>query len=96
MTNYNDGKWHVTPGFECPVNKRSQVECLYTDRKAITSPAGDFPWGTTSADRPIAFRVIREHVEPREVWFRQGILSGEWHECLAAADGAVLFREVQP
>ena len=93
MTDYNDGKWHGWNGGECPVHRRSEVECSYTDRKSITSSAGSFPWDATNVDRPAAFRVIKQHREPREFWIWTDS-SGKQHAVDYNAPGAVKFREV--
>ena len=101
MTNYNDGKWHGWNGGECPVHPQTIIEYVWEDhgRTGISERIAGLDENHIEpawSGRLKAFRVIREHVEPREVWFRQGILSGEWHMCREGADGAVLFREVQP
>ena len=71
MTNYNDGKWHGWNGGECPVHPESKVQvmvfpvnCNYGD---MVDRAIDWSWD--DRDAPIiAFRVIKEHKEPREFW----------------------------
>lgn len=64
MTNYNDGKWHVREGMKCPVHPESVVECVYTEGgPAVTQSAIYFSWRAITA-----FRVIKEHKEPREFW----------------------------
>lgn len=93
MADYNDGNWHGWNGGECPVHRRSEVECSYTDRKSITSSAGSFPWDATNSDRPAAFRVIKQHREPREVWLDLDDWNS-WGSCSPDAKGATLFREV--
>lgn len=71
MTNYNDGNWWGWNGGECPVHPKTRVEVVYYE-DAIPDPvwldqdaAGDFNW---QSDTIIAFRVTREHREPREWW----------------------------
>ena len=72
MTNYNDGKWHGWNGGECPVDVESIVEGMYLrdDMPAPESPctdrAGHFDWEYEAANTLIAFRVIKEHREPKE------------------------------
>ena len=72
--NYNDGKWHGWNGGECPVDVESIVEGMYLrdDMPAPESPctdrAGHFDWEYEAANTLIAFRVIKEHREPREFW----------------------------
>lgn len=92
MTDYNDGKWHGWNGGECPVHGDSHVEYVTLNEPGI-SDAGSLDWNTEILPI-IAFRVVKRHREPRELWFRQGILSAEWHACRPEADGATLFREV--
>ena len=75
MTNYNDGNWWGWNGGECPVHPKTRVEVVYYE-DAIPDPvwldqdaAGDFNW---QSDTIIAFRVTREHREPREWWMSGG------------------------
>lgn len=101
MTNYNDGAWWGWNGGECPVHPKTVVEYVWkyegnVGRHKRLAGEGEDRNRPAWENQVIAFRVIREHREPREVWMRQGILSGEWHMCREGADGAVLFREVQP
>lgn len=100
MTNYNDGEWHGHNGGECPVHPKTEVEYIWKcegnvgrhkriagEDESQVSPAWE--------NQVIAFRVIREHVEPREVWMVQDD-NKDWLEADALQIGAVLFREVQP
>lgn len=66
MTDYNDGKWHGWAGGECPVYSESVVEVMFSDGDQSTEGlACDWTWIDT--EYPIvAFRVIKEHKEPRE------------------------------
>ena len=77
MANYNDGKWHGWNGGECPVHPKSTVEVrwLGTDEGATTTEAGHFAiqcWThemiLDACNHIVAFRVIKEHREPREFW----------------------------
>lgn len=68
--NYNDGKWHGWNGGECPVHSETVVEvrswagCSRTvAAKSIASWNDDL-----AQSQPVAFRVIKEHREPREFW----------------------------
>lgn len=66
MTDYNDGKWHVWNGGECPVHSRSVVEVLHAEKGILDErAAGVILWDHKDL---IAFRVVKEHKEPRE-WF---------------------------
>lgn len=74
MTNYNDGLWYGHNGGECPVHPETVVEV------AFLTIAGSFlddngqvaaniiAWDGNDVGRPVAFRVIKEHKEPREFW----------------------------
>lgn len=100
MTDYNDGKWHIHEGDECPVHRNSEVEVIWRAEHLLagvskdTKQASQVMWASGMASSVIAFRVTKQHREPFEIWLRQGILSGEWHPCRPEADGALRFREV--
>lgn len=64
MTNYNDGKWHGWNGGECPVHPLTTVSGLEENGDRWTGWAKDCDWPSFRG----AFRVIREHREPREFW----------------------------
>ena len=109
MTNYNDGKWHGWNGGECPVHPESEVEGVYLDedgkpdfRSPVRDDAAIFDWAWEYAFRLIAFRVVKEHKEPREFWavqmswWKNVELGKQWVECDQSQNGATLFREVQP
>ena len=73
MTNYNDGRWHGWNGGECPVHPETVVEVRLRDREQeygiMQNRATSFDW--THDDHSsdiIAFRVIKEHREPRDFW----------------------------
>jgi len=74
VTNYNDGKWHGWNGGECPVHVDSIVEGVYlkdgelTEHSPLTDIAAKFDWCMENAFTLIAFRVVKEHCEPREFW----------------------------
>ena len=74
MTNYNDGKWHGWNGGERPVHVESIVEGMYlrddkpTPESPVTDRAGYFDWKYEAENTLIAFRVVKEHREPREFW----------------------------
>ena len=91
--NYNDDLWHGWNGGECPVHGRSRVNWVSSDGHRGESFATNLDWmlGTNL----VAFRVIKEHKEPREVW---GDGSSFWEnkeEADKYCSGNVgLFREV--
>lgn len=71
MTNYNDGNWWGWNGGECPVHPRSVVEIVYhDDGEYLTNEAiADHCEWNEGCDNPIiAFRVVKEHKDPREFW----------------------------
>lgn len=115
MTNYNDGKWHGWNGGECPVHPRSVVQIQLADETRLQveaemtdclTGAGNHLWDHSypiGANDIIAFRVVKEYHEPREVWvneYPRGI--GSAHPCKESADRnassgrirCTLFREV--
>lgn len=101
MTDYNDGKWHGWNGGECPVHRESAVEMMTLDGESETGDAGSLDWESTeSAWSIIAFRVVKQHREPREAWMvhqiatRLGHTEPTWTQCSDEHPDAVLFREV--
>lgn len=75
MTNYNDGKWHGWNGGECPVHHETVVEvAMYNSSGLHVEDADGFNWrnDVEYLAKVIAFRVIKEHKEPREFWLING------------------------
>lgn len=72
MTDYNDGKWHGWNGGECPVHPETMVECYggaNAGPSSLRSRAKFRQWVHDDANQGIvAFRVVKEHKEPREFW----------------------------
>lgn len=71
MTNYNDGKWHGWNGGECPVHLKSNVRVLWhsDDGEDVRcGMAGYLAWLGNERGNIVAFRVIKEHKEPRDLW----------------------------
>lgn len=65
MVNYSDANWYGWNGGECPVHPETMVEV--TSGSCQTSgKASDFTWHHNCYGPIIAFRVIKEHREPRE------------------------------
>ena len=92
MVNYNDGKWHGWNGGECPVHPETVVEVQYNRRETHT--AKKFVWSHSLSNADIvAFRVIKEHREPRE-WWLQRLDSGELVAGITEVNGAIKVREV--
>ena len=74
MTNYNDGNWHGWNGGECPMHGRCDVQIVWQFKDGTirdgqsTGPAYDWNWEGNEHGDIVAFRVIKEHQEPREFW----------------------------
>lgn len=73
--NYNDGNWHGWAGGECPVHPESEIQAVRgskQDATVVTWKAKEFQcpcWTVKGEDNSIiAFRVTREHREPRRFW----------------------------
>ena len=62
---YNDGKWHVWNGGECPVHPETVVEVVTRSYGPRKETADYFGWWHGDHINPIlAFRVITPYVEP--------------------------------
>ena len=94
MTKYETGVWHGWNGGECPVHPQSVVQVQHVTR--CETVASELAWMHNGLIGDIiAFRVVKEHKEPREflaVEFNSGSYV-MWMSCEPNADGAVLFRE---
>ena len=70
---YEVGKWYGWTGGDCPVHPETVVNALvakkYNDvHFKSRSIAGDFDWSKRVFDGEIiAFRIIKEYKEPREL-----------------------------
>lgn len=102
MTNYNDGCWHGWNGGECPVHPETLVEVMLQSG-FNDSGVGSTDWDWGICKNPIiAFRVVKEYKEPREVWLVETDGAPRAftnkHRAERYAEGygfaAVLFREV--
>lgn len=97
MTDYNDGNWHGWNGGECPVHRDSVVNVVWADDRNPDKPtehrAGRIAWGSKIGDAPVAFRVIKQHREPHEIFCFQ---FGEnlFELCRPDNPAAIRFREV--
>lgn len=89
MTDYNDGKWHGWNGGECPVNPKTRLQAVEENGCRWEADAEDCDWHSFRG----AFRVVKEHREPVEVWFKNHVEIG-WRETTKNTPGARLFREV--
>lgn len=84
MTNYNDGKWHVWAKNEKPplhdltrikrvfINANGDIMNDDVDYNGDHSVCSCF-W--TGKGVVLAFRVTKEHREPREWWIKNGVAS---------------------
>ena len=72
--NYNDGEWHPAPRGKWPVHPKSVVQWVL--RSEMPGSQHYRPWTPATGeaevvmgeDSIIAFRVVKEHKEPREYW----------------------------
>lgn len=72
MTNYNDGKIHGWNGGNCPVHPETEVEYWIRDGGPDTIKAEWLWWShETSGSDVIAFRVVKEYVEPKVIWVNE-------------------------
>ena len=83
MTNYTDGNWWGWNGGDCPVHPGTVVEYVCRDTLRDEDVAGNLVWDEADeeCDPIIAFRVTKEHKEPREwwcLWSPRGILIGNF------------------
>ena len=80
MTNYNDGNWHGWNGGKCPVHPKTTVDLMMKDGGRFSDiPAGKIAPTHWTEGVVVAFRVIREHREPK-VWWRVGLHLHETEE----------------
>ncbi len=76
MTNYNDGKWHGWNGGKCPVDPRSIVQVVGGWELAWETVAHH---SAVAWENVIAFRVVKEHKEPREYWLVRDYKNDYFH-----------------
>jgi len=77
MTNtpdYNNGLWHGWNGGECPVHPESIIEIVSSSGNLIKMVARCGAWDHTIMQL-IAFRVTKEHNEPKEFWLCYRLLA---------------------
>ena len=108
MTDYNDGQIHGWNGGDCPVHPQSVVEVWLRNASAtfFEYTAGKCRWSHLKSDQDIiAFRVVKQHVEPKTVWVNEypdglcfSYLTEEEAKALASSSAiriAVEYREVK-
>jgi len=76
MTDYNDGKWHTWAKAEKPpLHDLTRIERVFINSHGV--PMNDYDIGSTPSVGAtswsgngvvLAFRVTKEHKEPREFW----------------------------
>lgn len=70
--NYNDGKIHGWNGGDCPVHPETVVEYWLRVGYVDEGKAEYFGWDHNDAGNDIiAFRVVKEYVEPNVVWVNE-------------------------
>lgn len=98
MTNYNDGKWHPWSGGECPVHPESEVDVMFSyGTKHLEKVASKWDWSSEPGFPIVAFRVTKEHKEPREFWlYRDDGYDFQVKECPVRShwDEVIHVREV--
>ena len=69
---YNNGEIHGWNGGDCPVHPETVVEYWLRDIGSETIKAEELWWSheTTGSD-VIAFRVVKEYVEPKVIWVNE-------------------------
>lgn len=93
MTNYNDGDWHGWQGGECPVHPKTGIVVKWRDGiEAPETEAGVFAKSHWQDAAIVAFRVVKEHREPREFWISEGALMAYGHP--VEIQGLIRVREV--
>jgi hypothetical protein len=99
---YEVGKWYGWNGGECPVHRSSKVEAIFSDGSGAGEVVFARDYGWNGPYYPIAFRIIKEHKEPREFWISEN--DGYAHpteesalsDPLTAKHGYIHVREVLP
>lgn len=70
--NYNDGKWQGWNGGDCPLHPETVVEVVLDNGSLVKGEFASRWFWDIDSTRIIAFRVIKEHKEPREFWIVDG------------------------
>ena len=69
MTEYKENVWYGWNGGECPVHASSRVDAVFLSGVKVTDRLGaQFMPEAWEEGGVIAFRVVKEHREPREFW----------------------------
>lgn len=71
MTNYNDGKIHGWNGGDCPVHPKSVVQVWIDYGATNTKEASLYSWAHIGKADIVAFKVIKEHREPKYMWVNE-------------------------
>lgn len=93
MADYNDGSWHGWNGGECPVHPETMVEVALENGIASGRATG-WDWDSES-DPIVAFRVVKEHQEPREFYLNIHSMNAVTkHDHTVWGSGWITVREV--
>lgn len=74
MSEYKEGIWYGWNGGKCPVHPMSSVQVVWLRKGGSIcqySPvdrADKWCWVGNECGKIIAFRIVKEHKEPREFW----------------------------
>ena len=79
---YNSGKWIGWNGGECPVHPESVIDIAHSTRGVVCGETAEQWFWDGEKCRVIAFRVVKEHREPRECW----AVGKHMHDSLAEAE----------
>ena len=73
MTNWNDGTVHGWNGGDCPVHPKTVVKYWTNSGEKSPHSAKCLRWKHTDEGLGdiIAFRVIKEYVEPKVIWVNE-------------------------
>lgn len=73
-TEYKPGIWYGWNGGECPVHPKTQVQVVWQfsegDIRAgkVTGLGSEWAWAGNDHGQIVAFCVVKEHRQPRELW----------------------------
>lgn len=72
INTYNNGQIHGWNGGDCPVHPETEVEYWLRDGVPETIKAEGLWWSHEDAGSDvIAFRVVKEYVEPKVIWVNE-------------------------
>lgn len=71
MTDWNDGQIHGWNGGDCPVHPETVVNTWRDGGAKDEKLAGCCHWGRDFGGDIIAFRVVKQYVEPKVIWVNE-------------------------